>query len=281
MSDSLDNVQTFNVGPEAAPESAVESTPAEAVQVDAHEEPTPQVDPADEFVARFTALSRKEKELLTQKEELKAHQTKLQEIESIQEKGVLGALEYHGFTLDDVLDHALGMEEQKTVDPTDKLREDFESYKRSIEEERAAKQAEADKINQQNIDEAVNAHKNQISSHLSQNTDKYELITSQKQQDLVWDVTEAHFESTGVLLSIEEAADKVETYLENQVREMLKLNKFKQQDSSPKSLELKDSIATGSKTLTKDNNSGIQVREKMMSREESLKHAAQALKWNN
>jgi hypothetical protein len=233
---------------------------------------TTEPDNKDEFAARFMALSRKEKRLQESQVSLKKQEERLKELDSIKEAGVMKALEYHGFTIDDVVNYALGESDKPPVDPVDALKSEFDNYKQSIEEEKAQKKAQEEEINQKHIEDTVNAHKTQIDQFIRQNPAKYELINAQDSGDLVWEVTEQHFQEYGELLSIEDASNKVESFLENQVKDLLKLKKFSPQE------EIQDNNAA-SKTLKSDAGASVPVREKTFSREESLKQAAKLLKW--
>jgi hypothetical protein len=260
---------------QAAPEAIVEESSVENTEV------TPEVQAPDEkelFTSRFTALSRKERQLQEEQKRIKEHEAKLNEINSIQEsKDVMKALQYHGFTIDDVINHALGEDaDVEDKDPVESLKEEFESYKQSLQEKEEQEKLQQEEINQKTIDEAITLHKDQINSYLSENLDKYEIITSQEQQDLVWDVTEAHFDEYGEVLSIEDAANKVEAHLEAEVQKLLNLKKFGSK-SEPKGIEDKP---TASRTLTSEQTPSVPVKERILSKEDSLKQAASLLKWN-
>ena len=55
--------------------------------------------------------------------------------------------------------------------------------------------------------------------------EKYELINSSNGEELVYNVIEEHYNETGNILEIDEAAQAVEEYLEAEVEKMLRLNK--------------------------------------------------------
>jgi hypothetical protein len=232
----------------------------------------------DLFTSRFAALSKREKKIIEERAKFKEVEGKFKELEAIKEgKDPLKALEYHGYSLDDVIAHALGEDNKPEVDPVEQMKQEFEAYKKSqedkVEEERKAREEQ----NQNSIDEAINNHKQAIDSHISQNADKYELINNQSEQELVWEVTEAYFNEHGEVLSVEDASNKVEKYLEDQVRDMLKLNKF----NNLKSEQMQDNILgkKESPTLTSDHTPSTPVSTRTLSYEESLKEAAKFLKW--
>lgn len=273
MSDES-NVTTVDLS-SPAPE-AIEETPVAVEGVVNTEAP---VDNEDLFSSRFAALSKREKRMVDAQAEIKAQEAKFNDMNSAVEGGAMEILKYHGLSIDDVISHALGEDAPKEeVDPNTALREEFEAYKQSIEDKETKRLADIENQNQSSIDDAINNHKQTISSHISQNPEKYELISNQGEHELVWEVTQANFDNTGEILTAEEAADKVEAYLEGKVREMLKLKKF---STNPQSEQIKDNNfgTIESPTLTQRNTTQTTTGQRALTREESLKQAAANLKW--
>ncbi len=263
-----------NTAPESVNAEEIVESPAESTEQVT--ETVPEESNEDMFAKRFAALSRREKQLLEEKNKAKEVESKWSEIEAAKKAGVMKLLEYHGLSIDDVINEALGEENKPEVDPVDKIRQEFEEYKQAQEDKLAEEQRKIEEENQNSIQKAIDNHKQAISSHISQNLDKYELINSQGEQELVWEVTEAHFDEYGEVLDIEQAADKVEEYLENKVKELLKLKKFSDREPvQDKDLGKKESPTLNSRY----SNSEVPVTEKTLTREESLKQAASLLKW--
>ena len=260
----------------AAPVS--EETAQEAVEALVVESNEPEVDQSDLFEKRFSALSKREKRLQEEKSKYSEYKTKLEAIEKSKESGALEFLISNGFSLDDVINAALGGEEVEQKDPVDKMREDFEAYKKEQEDKLAEEARRQEEENQNSIKETIENHKQAITEHVRQNPEKYELIESQGQHDLVWEVTEAHFQEFGEILSIEEASDKVEAHLEARIQELLKLKKFSKQE--PETLEDRNLGKIEKPTLNSSySNVSVPVQEKALTREESLRKAASMLKW--
>lgn len=258
----------------------IESTEASAEQ-------QPEVDQEDVFASRFAALTKKEKKLVQERAKIKEYESKLKEYESIKEGGVAKALESFGFTIDDVINYALGSDSESVkepVDPNQQLREEFEAYKKSIEDKEAEKIKARQEAEEKQIQQAITTHKDSIAEYVSQNADTYELISSQGQEDLIWEVTEAHFNETGEILSIENAANMVENHLEKEVEKLLKLKKFNKQPVNEEKVEDKPSSiqsSYSSKTLTNSQVPTSKITyEAPKDREDSLKKAAELLKWN-
>ena len=51
---------------------------------------------------------------------------------------------------------------------------------------------------------------------------QYELIQANEANDIIYDVIEEHYNETGRILDIEEAAEAVESYLEEEAEKLLK-----------------------------------------------------------
>lgn len=251
------------------------------------EETAPEVDQEDIFASRFAALTKKEKKLVEERAKIKEYETKIKEYESIKEQGIAKALETFGFSIDDVINYALGEDAElvkEPVDPNQQLREEFEAYKKSVEEKELEAQKARQEAQEREINQAIDSHKQSIADLLSQNADKYELIVTQGQQELVWEVTEAHFNKTGEILSVEQASDMVENHLEKEVEKFLKLKKFNKQPVKEEPVkDTAKSIQTNysSKTLTNSQTPTSRVTyEVPKDRDDSLKKAADLLKWN-
>lgn len=270
-------VEASNEDSTASEEGVVENTESEV------QEPAPE----DLFTQRFSALSRKEKKLLEEQAKIKEVQSQLDTINSIREaKDPVKALEFYGLSVDDLVNAVLGEESEpeQQLDPVEALKKEFEEYKQSVEQEREAKKQKALESQEQEIQQVINSHKQTIDSFIKDNADQYELIHSQNQSELVWEVTEAYFENHGKVLSVEEASNMVEKHLEDEARKLLALKKF-----SPKveqnEVPVKDNKVAPRKfvttTLTNNHSSSpIQTTiKKPMSREESLREAAKQLKW--
>jgi len=210
-----------------SPADAIVATPkADAPTTVDTEVVAPQEDP--DFAARFAALARKEKMLRDQEEKYKKY-AGYEDLETSAKENPLAVLEKYGIDLDAVLSASLGEDAPapSVEDEIRKIREEFQSYKDGIEETATTAKEAEEKAYQDSIDEAIITHKAQITDHIGQNSEKYELISLQGAEELVWEVTEAHYDANGgEILTPEQAADKVEHYLETQVRKALELSRF-------------------------------------------------------
>lgn len=288
-------------GAPAADEST--ETPAENTQVDPNQEPAPNPDTKGsedskedpQFSSRFAALSRKEKYLQEQADAFKDKETKYNSYSDLQAKikeNPLAVLEHFGMSLDDIISASLGEDKPAptTESQIEMLRAEIEGFKTAaVQKETDTLKAE-EEAKQDSINEAITVHQLSITNHLSENADKYELINLQGAQDLVWEVTEAHFNANkGEILTPEQASSKVEVYLEEQVRKAMNLKRFgAKEDTETKSspFEVEQVKPTEpkqqSQTLTSEfvQQSSPSEKPSGLSEDESKKRAASLLKWN-
>jgi hypothetical protein len=278
-----------------SPASEDAQTPDLQDQSPVHEQGEPQNQIKDnEFSSRFAALSRKEKFLRDQQNELKSQSEEVKALKDLQAKikeNPLSVLEQYNISMDDLIAASLG---DQTPEPT--VENQVEALRKQIEDDKAARQKEIEDAKlkeeeeyQNSIDEAITAHKLKIDSHLSENASKYELINLQGAQDLVWEVTEAYFDANdGEVLTPEQAADKVEVYLEQQIQKALELERFNKKPSTDEQKsafaveQLNTAIQNKSHTLTSENVQAASPSDRQVSSdiEESKRRAAALLKWD-
>jgi len=208
------------------------------------EEPQQEVEKNDEFASKFAALSRKEKALRAREAEMEQRYQDLEAkfkaleeqsqpkepeeepIDRLLRKNPLKALEKYGWDYnkltqmqleDGNLPTDIQMQimreelENKYEDELKKLREEIETDKQSREEE---------KYNQ-----VINNFMNELTDFVSEGGDDYELIRANDAIELVYDVIEEHYNSSGRILDKKEAADQVEAYLQEELQKVLKSSK--------------------------------------------------------
>ena len=287
MSDSA-NVVSQIVSP-APSEAPAENT----APVDTQAQSTPDEDPR--LSSRFAALSRQEKHLQEQRAKLKEQEQELQRIQELKSKASdnpLELLQHFGLSLDDLIIKSLGdAAPPPTVESTvEQLRKEIEDFKAAQQKEKEDQLKEIEQKNQNSIDEAIASHQLAIESLLSENVAKYELIHLHDAQELVWEVTEAHFETHGTVLSPDAAADKVEAFLEAKVKKAMDLERFKAQSTPQptetdqgffKAEQVNPTAPVNSRTLTAEmvTSSAPTETPNSFDLEESKRRAAALLKW--
>lgn len=241
----------------------VESVPVNAVegavegsegQVDAAPE-TPKV---SDGANRFSFLAKKEAALVRQRQELKAQIDALnsqrseldklrQEIDSVKSRrssyksNPMSALEDAGLSYKELTDYILNNEkitpEQKLAALEEKFESKIQAMERQREEERKLAEQRAEQERAAREQATIAEFKSEIGSFVSKHKETYELTHLYDSSDLVYDTVEAYYDQSGKVLSIPEACDLVEKYLEKQVEKSLQTKKLAsrltQQDTPP------------------------------------------------
>ncbi len=253
----------------------------------------PQEGSQDQFASKFAALSRKEKALRDREAEYEARfedmQHRLAEYEnqssepdvdweSMLRNDPLGALEEVGLGYDKLTELALNDGKLTPDMQLAAMREEMESeYRRKFEdlENRLTEKEQAEE--NAYYDSVQNNFQEEIGSFVAQNPEKYELIEASNANDLVFDVIEEHYNETGSILDIEEAADAVEDYLEQEANKFMKLRKISSRlGVDPRELEQLEQV-----TLSNDHSAQVQYdgANRMLSDEESKARSARMLQW--
>lgn len=241
--------------------SAVPPTVPEAPKVE-----TPPVEIPKEN-AKFNELLKKEKMLyrtkqsLTQKEQAilvkeKALADKEAKLAAAQ-TNPLEALKYLGWTVDQINQFAL---ENKI--PVDKhvmdVRNELESFKKQQIEEKQKALEEAQKQASAETQIVIDNYREQIKEAIVKQPEKYELTNLYDDNfETVYEVISQHFASTNKVLSIEEAADLVEKYYEEEIEKGIKTKKLASRypRPEPSGNEKKEAAGVEPRTLTNSMNS--------------------------
>lgn len=275
--------------------SPVEVAPQEA------QPPEPQKPAVDERLAKqFAALSRKEKQIKQQEAQFKLQQQTLQQERdtaradnerlkqefdgyrsSIKSSPLQKLREEHGYDFETLTKMQLNDENPTSEMLLDRKANDLETkLTAKIEALEKALAEKEQKVEQEQMDRALNQVKRNITEHLGANPDKYELTTLNGQEHEVFNVIEVMYETHGKLLSVEEAADYVEKYLEDEANKIFKAKKFAARAPAPKTPALSEKPAS----VTLSNNLQAEVplsNKKVLSRDEQIAEAAKVIKWGN
>ena len=162
------------------------------------------------------------------------------------------------------------------------MREELEGgYKKKFEEleNRLLEKERSDE--QRRYDDIQRGFQNEIEDFVESNADKYELIQANEANDIIYDVIEEHYNDTGRILDIEEAAEAVENYLEEEAEKLLSLGKLRSKFGLENDFEQEESPRQSQVTLS--NAMSAQANERVgrkLSDEESKALAAKMLKWD-
>lgn len=255
---------------------------------------------SDDFSRKFAALSRREKEIRAKEVEYDKRIAELEQrfnsfnqqsepepepelpIEYRLKKDPLRALEEMGLSYDKLTELALNDGKLTPEMQMKLMREELEGdYKKKFEdlENRLLEKEKSDE--QRRYDDIQRGFKNEIDEYVNSNLDKYELIQANEANDIIYDVIEEHYNDTGRILDIEEAAQAVENYLEEEAQKLLKLGKLRSKFGIKDELEQEESPRQSQVTLS--NAMSAQANErvaKKLSDDESKALAAKMLKWD-
>ena len=243
----------------------------------------------EKWDSRFAALSRKEKAIIERERSLKEMQEKVTAWEAAQKSAKedpTKLLEQAGMTFDDLVNHMIGVKEdpkELTVDDKYKALEEkiAAMEKAAVEKEQVSKQEEAEI--------AVQEFKQDISSFVESNADKFEIVNALGEHELIFQVIEQHYNETEEMMPLENAAELVEKNLEESIRKVMNLKKFSSEASSQpevtETLIEKESddvrVSNPSKTLTNSQTVNTVPRKGYGydQVERSKAEAAKLLKW--
>ena len=247
----------------------------------------------DQFASKFAALSRKEKALRDRESEYESKfeemERRLHDYESRdQEPEVdwehmlrndpLRALEEAGLGYDKLTELALNDGKLTPDMQLAAMRQELENdYQRKFEELEnrlnVKEQSEAESY----YDAVQENFQDEIVGVVQSNPEKYELVQASEADGLIYDVIEEHYNETGRVLDIEEAADAVESYLEEEAGKLMKLRKISGRlGIDPLELEAMEQV-----TLSNDHSAQVNYEgaNRMLSEEESKARAARMLQW--
>ncbi len=220
------------VTPKAIP-NGVLHPPSEIVEGVVSE---PVAEPQKLDSTRFAHLAKKEAELVKQREAYKqerlkfeqereplvAAQKRLQEFEELKQKDALAAMKLAGFTDTDILNYFASLEDTST--PEEKAARAAQAEIKKFQDEQAKQKSEQEaQLNQKALDQ----FKSDIQKQLSSDLEKYEYCNfhGPLAEDLIYETVAAVLEESKELISVQEAADLVENYYEEQDKAMSTIKK--------------------------------------------------------
>ena len=225
-------------------ESQVEAAVPGVSEVGEGQEAAPAEQPRPaEGANRFAFLAKKEAAIVRQRQELKAQFDALNsqkseldklrsEIDQVKGRKAsyrsnpLAALEDAGLSYKELTDFILNNNTVSTESQIKALQDKIDE----VEQARQREAKERDEYSKRQAAErevqVIAEFKNEISNFISSKKDDYELTNLYESSDLVYDTVEAYFEKTSKVLSIPEACQLVETYLEKQVEKSLQTKKL-------------------------------------------------------
>lgn len=227
-----------------APAAVVAPAPADpkAAPVVETKAPSPKEDP--KMSARFALLSKKEQAIVREKEALKVEREKFAgeraEVEAYRvarEKAKgdpIAALEHFGHTYEGATQYMLN-DKHPTADLGVKaVQGKLETLEQELARLREERSGEEKKRKDAEERATVAEFNKQIFDAVKAGGDKYELVNTLGQQELVSQLVQTHFEQTGALLLVDDAARMAESYLEEQFEKARSTKKFAAKSAAPK-----------------------------------------------
>ena len=251
-----------------APKAPIETKEAQTQEVKKEE---PIASKLSILMQRESQALNRERMAKAQEERLKERLSKIEEFESIK-TDPKKALDFLGLSYDQLTQSILKDGEIPPSVEIQRLRDELEQYKT---QQKNQKDEDVEIRKKQVLEaesKAVGDFKTEINDYLKNNTNRYELIDFEGAQDLVFDVIDEHYNRTvdaetrvGKIMSIQEAADKVEGHLEKKYLAAKEKNKVKAfWLNMPKQIQdqiKKQEVSQPPKTLT--NNLGPVVSQKV------------------
>lgn len=202
---------------------------------------TPETKPDDRMSGKLEILIRREQQALMKERQVKDLESSIQEklklIERFEEakKGNSKiALELLGMDYNQLSESILKDGSIPAEVGMKKLEDEILGLKRERESDLERQANDKKQLQAQAETQAIGTFKTEINTYLSDNKERYELIDFEAQQDLVFGIIDEHYTRTldqvtgiGKVMSIKEAADKVEEYLEKKYDKAKQVAKVK------------------------------------------------------
>lgn len=273
--------------PSAAQAGEASPAPATPQPVEAKTEASLQTTEApkqdERFASKFAALAKQEKRIAEEKRALKEREARIAQYEKAKELAKSNPEEWlkiGDVSYEDITNYYL-TGKPKEEDPGLKALKEVEALKQA--------QEKAEKLKQESeLKAKVDAHIEEQVSFIKANATDYELINNFDVYSLVFDVQNEYYQTHKKVLSNKEAADKVEKYLESEVKKLGSVKKLKNlfevapaAKMEPEKVEAPKTPVNKSQTLT---NNMAQAQpspddNRPYSRETSLEKAARLLRW--
>tara|TARA_R100001530_G_scaffold115153_1_gene82096 strand:+ start:440 stop:1303 length:864 start_codon:yes stop_codon:yes gene_type:complete len=249
----------------------------------------------DDFSRKFAALSRREKEIRAKEAEYDQRIADLEHRFSAREpqkepeipfdvqlrQNPLKALESVGLSYDKLTELALNDGKLTPEMQMKLMREELETdYKSKFEDLENRLVEKEQSLEEQRYEDTKIGFQHEIEHFVNSSGDEYELIRANEANDVVYDVIEEHYNETGKILDIKEAAEAVESYLEEEASKLLQLGKVR----SKFNIGDNEREPQRQSQVTLSNAHSAQANERVareLSNEESKRAMAEMLKWDN
>lgn len=246
-------------------ETAVVEQTAPVVPVETPKVEVPAETKPDEK-AKFSELVKKERMIFHRNQQVAS---KAKEVEA-KEKAVsdreaklaaaqsnpVEALKLLGWTYDQITQYIVNNQQTPPDKHVADIRNELSDFKKQAAEEKRLAAEAAQAQAQAQTQEVIENFKQNLNEYIDTNKDKYELVSLHEAQAVVYETIEQHYEKTKKVMTMEEASDLVEKYLEDQIDRSTKTKKLASKYQPPPPTEEKKVEKTEPRTLTNAMNSG-------------------------
>jgi hypothetical protein len=246
---------------------------SKAKAVETPKEPeAPKTPPKEEpLSAKFSALAKKEKAIVEQTRANKtaeaklaereaaiaAREAKIKESEALWDTDVFKALELRGYDYNKLTMMQLdGKTAAPETDPVKIAKKTIDDFKKEQAQAKADKEAAdkktADELaakQKSDLEAAWEAYNNEVNEFIESNKDTYELITTYAQQSLIAETVDEFYKKNKRVLSVKEASDMVEAYLESEAEKALSTKKISGKVKTAPAQKKEEEVPRITKTL--------------------------------
>ena len=167
-------------------------------------------------------------------------EAKLAEFENLKSTNPMKALELLGLSYQDLTQTALNDGSVPPEVQVRKVEEKFDSYIKAQQLAEQEKAETAQRQAKQQEEKVIGDFKAEITSFINADPKTYELIKFEGLEELIYDTIDENYNRTidpqtgiGKIMSIKEAADKIEAMLDKKYEDARKLEKFAKQTKAP------------------------------------------------
>jgi hypothetical protein len=184
-------------------------------------------------IDRERAAKERESQLEQRLRDFEAREAKLKEFDDLWDRNPLEAIKSRGKSYQDMVQVALNDGNVPPELQIKRLEEKFDNQVRNQQQALMREKEEAESLQARKEQETIDNFKGEINSYLKENAERYEFIHFENNEDLVYGVIDEHYERTknsetgvGEVLTIVQAADKVEQHLEQKYDKVRTLKKM-------------------------------------------------------
>jgi len=252
--------------------------------------------------SKFAALAKKEKAVVKLQQDVKAkeaaiatreaaiaeREAKIKESESLFDTDPFTALEKRGYSYQKLTDMILSGKmtvEKKPEDPIVTAQKIADDLRKEFADKEAARQAADEKAKAESKEQqeaalqaAYDQYRNEVAVFTKENADKYEMINIFDQQELIIETVNGFHEKHGRVLSVQEACDMVEKYLDEEFQKAQKAKKYsKPAETETKKATVEETPKTTTKTLSNNMTPSTGITNPAVTEAERMKRALAAL----